>query len=93
MRGKADDWIDRGEEPYPWERVVVPKGQKVRHLRSNWAAEAAEIEEAIKFRIEVILGVRKLEKAEHELPRLGRPPAWWLLQAIASICPTLPVSI
>jgi hypothetical protein len=55
--GKADNWIDRREEPYPSENAVVPKGQKVRHLRSNWAAEAAEIEAAIKSRIEVILGV------------------------------------
>jgi hypothetical protein len=29
---KADNWIDRREEPCPWENAVVPKGQKVRHL-------------------------------------------------------------
>jgi hypothetical protein len=44
---KADNWIDRREEPCPWENAVVPNGQKVRHLHPNWAAEAAEIEAAI----------------------------------------------
>jgi hypothetical protein len=28
-------------------KVVVLKGQNFKHLRSNWAAEAAEIEKAI----------------------------------------------